>query len=519
MASVPRAKSWCIMPTLAEDLENRLTRVRTRAGELVLRASERQVGLVEALGSDVATIAGLAGARLDEVLLLAGQVRAMAVSLDTDRIGAVLLDRNERVAAGAEVHGTGEVVRAPVGEALLGRVVDPLGRPLDGGPAIVPSRYDPIERPAPPIIDRDLVTEPLHTGVLVVDAMIPLGRGQRELIIGDRSTGKTAIALDTILNQRSSDVICVYAAIGQKASAVGRLIEEVRRAGPFGRCIFVIAEADDPAGLQWIAPYAACTMAEYFRDTGRHALLVLDDLSKHAVVHRQLSLLLRNPPGREAYPGDVFYLHARLLERAAKLAAKKGGGSLTALPVAETQSGNLSAYIPTNLISITDGQIYLEPKLFHEGQKPAVNVGKSVSRVGGKTQSAAMKSLAGSLRLDYAQFLELEVFARFGQVLDPRTERTLEHGRRIRAVLQQPQSHPDSLALQVALLLAVHAGVLDDLPLSRIAAFKAGLGDALAAAHGAMTERLDRTAQLEDADRSALLEWLRARALALKPGK
>jgi F-type H+/Na+-transporting ATPase subunit alpha len=516
---MPRAKSSRIMPTVAEDLQNRITRARARAGELVLRPSERQVGLVEAVGSDVATISGLWSARLDEVLLLAGGARAMAVSLDTDRIGAVLLDRSERVAAGVEVHGTGEVVRAPVGEALLGRVVDPLGRPLDGGPAILPKRHDPIERPAPAIIDRDLVTEPLYTGVLVIDAMIPLGRGQRELVIGDRSTGKTAIALDTILNQRRSDVVCVYAAIGQKASAVGRFIEEVRRSGPFERCLFVVAEADDPAGLQWIAPYAACTMAEYFRDTGRHALLVLDDLSKHAIVHRQLSLLLRNPPGREAYPGDVFYLHARLLERAAKLAAKKGGGSLTALPIAETQAGNLSAYIPTNLISITDGQIYLEPKLFHEGQKPAVNVGKSVSRVGGKTQSAAIKGLAGSLRLDYAQFLELEVFARFGQVLDPRTERTLEHGRRIRGALQQPQSHPYSLAVQVALLLAVHAGVLDGLPLTRISAFKAGILDGLTAAHGELAERLDRSGHLEDPDRATLLEWLRARAAALQAGK
>jgi F-type H+-transporting ATPase subunit alpha len=516
---MPRAMSWRLMPTVAEEVENRLARARERAGQFVLRPSERQVGLVESVSSDVATISGLGAARLDEVLLLSGGARAMAVSLDTDRIGAVLLDRTDRVAAGAEVHGTGEVVRAPVGEALLGRVVDPLGRPLDGGPAIVPKRHDPIERPAPAIIDRDLVTEPLHTGVLVVDAMIPLGRGQRELIIGDRSTGKTAIALDTILNQRRSDVVCVYAAIGQKASAVGRLIEEVRGSGPFERCIFVVAEADDPAGLQWVAPYAACTMAEYFRDTGRHALLVLDDLSKHAIVHRQLSLLLRNPPGREAYPGDVFYLHARLLERAAKLAAKKGSGSLTALPIAETQAGNLSAYIPTNLISITDGQIYLEPKLFHEGQKPAVNVGKSVSRVGGKTQGAAMKSLAGSLRLDYAQFLELEVFARFGQVLDPRTERTLEHGRRIRGVLQQPQSHPHSLAVQVALLLAVHGGVLDEVPLARIAAFKAGLADAVAAAHAAMAERLDRTGQLEDAERATLLEWLRARAVAVQAEK
>jgi F-type H+-transporting ATPase subunit alpha len=507
------------MPTVTEDLEARLAQARSRANSLVLRPAESQTGIVEAIGSDVATISGLGATRLDEVLVLAGGARAMAVSLDTDRIGAVLLDRSQRVAAGVEVRGTGEVVRAPVGEALLGRVVDPLGRPLDGGPPILPKRHDPIERPAPSIIDRDLVTEPLHTGVLVVDAMIPLGRGQRELIIGDRSTGKTAIALDTILSQWRSGVVCVYAAIGQKASAVGRLVEEVRRNGPFERCIFVVTEADDPAGLQWIAPYAACTMAEYFRDSGGHALLVLDDLSNHAIVHRQLSLLLRNPPGREAYPGDVFYLHARLLERSAKLSAKRGGGSLTAVPIAETQAGNLSAYIPTNLISITDGQIYLEPKLFHEGQKPAVNVGKSVSRVGGKTQSAALKGLAGSLRLEYAQFLELEVFARFGQVLDPRTERTLEHGRRIRAVLQQPQSHPHTLAVQVALLLAVHERILDDVPLARIGTFKADVAKALVGAHADIVERVERSGKLEETDRTTLLAWLRSRAAALASEK
>ncbi|MGD0674570.1 MAG: F0F1 ATP synthase subunit alpha [Polyangiaceae bacterium] len=504
------------MPTLAEEVASRLAAARRTVGEFVLRPLERQVGIVETVGSDVATVSGLGSARLDELLIMEGGARAMAVSLDLDRIGAVLLDPGTRVAAGTEVHGTAEVVRAPVGEGLLGRIVDPLGRPLDGGPAILAIRHDPIERPAPAIIDRDLVSQPLHTGVFVVDAMIPIGRGQRELVIGDRSTGKTALALDTILNQRHSDILCVYAAIGQKASAVGRFIEEVRRDGPFERCIFVVAEADDPAGLQWIAPYAACTMAEYFRDTGRHALLVVDDLSKHAIVHRQLSLLLRNPPGREAYPGDVFYLHARLLERAAKLSGKNGGGSLTALPVAETQAGNLSAYIPTNLISITDGQIYLEPKLFHEGQKPAVNVGKSVSRVGGKTQSAAIKALAGSLRLDYAQFLELEVFARFGQVLDPRTERALEHGRRIRVALQQPQSHPYRLAVQVALLLAVHAGVLDELSLTGVAALKEGLGDAIGAAHSVLADRLDETGVLPDDDQATLLDWLRARAASLR---
>jgi F-type H+-transporting ATPase subunit alpha len=505
------------MSTIADRLAERLERARLYAHDLPLRPVERQLGVVESVGSGVATIAGLPDTRLDELLVLPGDARALAVVLDTDRIGAVLLHRAEALAAGGEVKGTGEIVRVPVGASLLGRVLDPLGRPLDGGPPVSFDRRDPVERPAPAILDRDLVTEPLHTGVLVVDAMVPLGRGQRELIIGDRSTGKTSVALDAISSQKRSDVICVYAAVGQKASAVGRLIQEIKTAGPFERCIFVVAEADDPPGLQWIAPYAACTMAEYFRDKGGHALLVIDDLTKHAVVHRELSLLLRNPPGREAYPGDVFYLHARLLERAAKLSKEKGGGSLTALPIAETQGGNLSAYIPTNLVSITDGQIYLDSKLFHEGQKPAVNVGKSVSRVGGKTQPAASRSLAGKLRLEYAQFLELEVFSRFGQVLDPRTERALEHGRRIRAILEQPQSEPHTLVSEVALLLALREGLLDTVPLDRIDDFKSGLLDALRATHGEILLRVERQGRLEDADRSVLRGWLAERVRTLTP--
>jgi F-type H+-transporting ATPase subunit alpha len=504
------------MPTVTELAARWLADAEARALRVILAPTERESGVVESVSSDVVTIAGLPSARLDELLLLPGGAAAMAVTLERDRIGAVRLDASDRVVAGAEARGTGEVVRVPVGEALLGRIVDPLGRSLDGKPAVIGARHDPIERPAPRIIDRDLVREPLYTGILAIDAMIPLGRGQRELIIGDRSTGKTAVALDTILNQRRSDVVCVYAAIGQKASAVGRLVEQVRHRGPIERCIFVVAEADAPAGLQWIAPYAACTMAEYFRDTGRHALLVLDDLSKHAIVHRQLSLLLRNPPGREAYPGDVFYLHSRLLERAAKLSAARGGGSLTALPIAETQGGNLSAYVPTNLISITDGQIYLESKLFQEGQKPAVNVGLSVSRVGGETQSPAMKEAARSLRLEYAQFLELEVFSRFGQVLDPRTERTLAHGRRIRAMLRQPQAMPLGVATEIALLLALGTGALDELSTEQVAAFKAGLAAALASAHADVVARIEQTGRLDPADRAALVDWISRRAAALR---
>ena len=506
------------MPALVDEVRARLRAARARLDGFSPGVVVREVGVVAEVGDGVASISGLPEARLDEVLVFEGGERGMAVSLDRDRVGAVLLEPGAAIAAGSEVTGTGEVVRVPVGEALLGRVVDPLGRPIDGGPPIVAAREDPIERPAPGILDRALVTEPLHTGVLAVDAMIPLGRGQRELIIGDRSTGKTSIAIDTILSQKTSGVICVYCAVGQKASAVGRLIEAVRASGPFERSIFVVAEADDPPGLQWIAPYAACTMAEHFRDRGAHALLLIDDLSKHAVIHRQISLLLRNPPGREAYPGDVFYIHARLLERAAKLSAEKGGGSLTALPIAETQAGNLSAYIPTNLISITDGQIYLWPKLFHEGQKPAIDTGKSVSRVGAKTQARAMKQLSETLKLDYEQFLELEVFTRFGQVVDARTARIIERGRRIRAVLKQPEGRPRGLAAEVALLLALQEGVLDATPESCVKFFAANIGEALAAAHGALSQRVESRGELSDEDRAALLAWLRERAVVAGKG-
>jgi F-type H+-transporting ATPase subunit alpha len=500
---------------LIQDVLRRMAGAQARLDAFVPAPELHELGTVHRVGDGIASVSGLPSTRLDEVLRFAGGARGMALALDHDHISAVLLDPDEGIAAGTEVTGTGEVVCVPVGEGLLGRIVDPLGRPLDGGPPIARARLDPIERPAPGIIDRDRVTEPLHTGVLVVDAIIPLGRGQRELIIGDRSTGKTSIGLDAILSQRRSDVTCVYVAIGQRASAVGRLIEVVRERGPMDRCVFVVTSADDPPGLQWIAPYAACTIAEYFRDRGGHALLVIDDLTKHAIIHRQISLLLRDPPGREAYPGDIFYTHSRLLERAAKLSAAKGGGSLTALPIAETQAGNLSAYIPTNLISITDGQIFLETKLFHEGQKPAADTGKSVSRVGAAAQTRAMKALAGTLKLDYAQFLELEVFTRFGQVADPATTHVIERGRRIRALLQQPEGQPYALATEVALLLALREGVLDAVPLERIADFEAGLEAALAGACVGPAERIQATGELSDADRDALLVFLRARAAPL----
>ena len=463
------------MPTLTDDLHDWLVQSRRRLKTLSLEPRLEEIGQVVQVGDGVATVQGLPGTRLDELLVFEGGVRGLAIDLGEDVIGCVLLGDTCEIASGSIVRGTGEVARVPVGDALLGRVVDALGLPLDGGDPPRTTLLSAVEQPAPAIVDRSLVTRPLATGLLVIDAMIPLGRGQRELIIGDRGTGKTAIATDAIINQRSSDVICVYAAIGQKSSSVVQVIEAVRRYGAPERCLFVVGEADAAPGLQWLTPYAACAMAEYFMAKGRDVLLVLDELTKHAAVYRQISLLLRRPPGREAYPGDIFYIHSRLLERAAKLAPERGGGSLTALPIAETQASNISAYIPTNLISITDGQIYLDPRLFYEDQKPAVNVGRSVSRVGGKTQAPVLKSLSESLRLEYAQFLELEVFTRFGTMVDERTRKVIEHGRRIRSVLEQPQFAPLPLGEQAALLCALNDGVLDSVPLDRVGAFRAAL--------------------------------------------
>jgi F-type H+/Na+-transporting ATPase subunit alpha len=468
------------MPDLTEDLRTWASRSRERLATLSLEPRLEQIGRVAQIGDGVAVVRGLPAARLDELLVFEGGVHGLAVDLSDDAIGCVLLGNASGIAAGSIVRGSGGVARVPVGDALLGRVIDALGEPLDGGKPLENVRYSPAEQPAAAIIDRSLVTQPLATGLLVVDAMIPLGRGQRELIIGDRATGKTAIAVDTIINQRSSDVICVYAAVGQKASSVARVIEAVHRYGAPERCLFVVGEADAAPGLQWLTPYAACSMAEHFMARGRDVLLVIDDLTKHAAAYRQISLLLRRPPGREAYPGDIFYIHSRLLERAAKLAPEHGGGSLTALPIAETHAGNISAYIPTNLISITDGQIYLDPRLFYEDLKPAVDVGKSVSRVGGKTQAAVLKDLAESLRLEYAQFLELEVFTRFGTMVDERTRKVIEHGRRIRAVLGQVQFAPLALGLQVALLCALNDNVLDGVTLDRVPSFRAALADWLA---------------------------------------
>ncbi|HTY53869.1 MAG TPA: F0F1 ATP synthase subunit alpha [Candidatus Binataceae bacterium] len=503
------------MPTdsLAESVGARLLDARKALSGLELEPRLDLIGRVERVGDDVASVRGLPDARLGELLMFertqgGDPVAGIVLTLDPDLIGCAMLGRASGIEAGNLVRGTGTVARVPVGEQLLGRTVDALGFPLDAGAAIGATTTQPVEKPAPPIIDRDFVTTPLNTGLLVIDAMVPLGRGQRELIIGDRESGKTAIVIDTMINQRDTDVVCVYCAVGQRTSSVSQVIDAVRRYGAPQRCIFVFAPANDPPGVQWLAPYAACTMAEYFSERGGDALLIIDDLSKHAVIYRQLSLLLRNPPAREAYPGDIFYIHSRLLERAAKLSPARGGGSLTALPVAATQEGNLSAYIPTNLISITDGQIVLDPRLFHEGQKPAVNVGKSVSRVGGKTQSAAMRKLSETLRLEYAQFLELEIFTRFGGMVDERTRIIIEHGRRIRAVLSQPAYEPLSLAHQVALLVAIDQKLIDKVPLDRIGELRNQVAQRLKTSAADLGTRINQSGDLVADDRASMVAML-----------
>ncbi|HYS64315.1 MAG TPA: F0F1 ATP synthase subunit alpha [Paraburkholderia sp.] len=427
------------------------------------------LGRVERFGDGIALVSGLPDAALNELLHFEHGATGFAHTLDIDTISVVLLDDGATVEAGSRVTRTGTVLEVPVGIGLLGRVIDPLGRPLDRDDPVVTDMRMPVERPAPAIIERDLVNEPLETGVLLVDALFAIGRGQRELIIGDRATGKTALAIDTIVNQKHSDMICVYVAIGQRTTAVQRVIESVRQYGAPERCIFVVAAAASAPGLQWIAPFAGFTIAEYFRDRGQHALVVVDDLTRHAATHRELALLTREPPGREAYPGDIFYVHARLLERAAKLSATLGGGSLTALPIAETDMGNLSAYIPTNLISIADGQIVLDAALFAANQRPAVDVGLSVSRVGGKAQYPALRGVSGRLRLDYAQFLELEMFSRFGGLTDAHVAGKIARGERIRALIAQPRFSALRTLEEIALLSALAEGVFDAAPGSVVA--------------------------------------------------
>jgi F-type H+-transporting ATPase subunit alpha len=430
------------------------------------------VGSILQVGDGIARIWGLEDAMMSELLQFPGDIIGMVLNLEEDSVSAAIFGPDTGIKEGDTVRRTGAVARVPVGDALIGRVVSPLGQPLDGKGPIVTEEYRPIESNAPNVVSRQPVKEPVQTGLKSIDSMIPIGRGQRELIIGDRQVGKTAIAIDTIINQRDSDIYCFYVAIGQKASTVARVVKILEDFGAMEYTTVVLASATDPAPMQFIAPYSGCAMGEYLRDKGKHALCVYDDLTKHAQAYRQLSLLVRRPPGREAYPGDVFYLHSRLLERAAKLSDKLGGGSLTALPIIETQAGDVSAYIPTNVISITDGQIYLEPDLFYAGFRPAINVGISVSRVGGNAQTKAMKKVAGSLRLDLAQYRALAAFAQFGSDLDEATIKQLTRGKATEEILKQNQYEPMPLEKQVMILWAAIRGFIDDIPIGNIKQFE-----------------------------------------------
>ncbi|MFO7691715.1 MAG: alternate F1F0 ATPase, F1 subunit alpha [Vicinamibacterales bacterium] len=468
-----------------------------------------EVGTVANVSTGIAVVSGLPGVGFDELVRFRGDIFGIAFNVDEDDVGIVLLGEYWRLSAGDEVERTGRVMDVAVGDGLLGRVIDPLCRPLDGrGPVVAAGRL-PIERPAAAIMDRAPVTVPLQTGIKVIDALIPIGRGQRELILGDRQTGKTAIAIDTILNQRGKDVLCVYCAIGQRASAIAKAVATLREQGAMDYTVVMVTEGNDPPGLAYVAPYAATSIAEHFMERGRDVLIVYDDLTHHARAYRELSLLLRRPPGREAFPGDIFYIHSRLLERATHLRPELGNGSLTALPIIETEMQNMSAYIPTNLISITDGQIYLSPTLFQLGVLPAVDVGKSVSRVGGKAQRAAYRAVAGDLKLAYSQFEELETFARFGARLDDDNRRILEHGLRIRACLKQSEFSPVPVPAQVAVLLALTAGLFADVPIDRMTEAEQAVRKAAAAMPGDVRERLESADRLADADREAIIEIAR----------
>ena len=473
----------------------------------------REVGTITSVSTGIARISGLPGVGFEELVKFPCDVFGIAFNVDEDEIGVVLLGEYWHLHAGDEVARTGRVMDVAVGDGLLGRVIDPLGRPLDGNGLVIANERLPIERPAPPIMDRAPVSVPLQTGLKVVDALIPIGRGQRELILGDRQTGKTAMAIDAILNQRGKDVLCVYCAIGQRASAVAKAVAILQANGAMDYSVVMVTEGNDPPGLTYIAPYAATSIAEHFMERGRDVLIVYDDLTHHARAYRELSLLLRRPPGREAFPGDIFYIHSRLLERATHLCAGRGGGSLTALPIIETQAQDISAYIPTNLISITDGQIYLSPSLFELGVLPAVDVGKSVSRVGGKAQRAAYRAVAGDLKLAYAQFEELESFARFGAHLDEETRKVIEHGRRIRACLKQSEFAPVSMVAQITILLALSAKLFDDVQLDWMTDAEQAVRRAAAEIPAEVSERLGTAHKLSDEDRETIIQ-LACRALA-----
>jgi F-type H+-transporting ATPase subunit alpha len=494
------------------DIHELSQELQAAIADLKTRPDVEQVGVVTKVGDGIIWIYGLHACGASEMIRITGtdgqEVLAFALNLEEDQVGAVLLGEERLIAAGAEARLTGKIFEVPVGPQLIGRVVDPLGRPLDDLGPIATTQTSPVEKIAPGVIARQSVTQPLPTGIKAIDAMVPIGRGQRELIIGDRQTGKTSVAIDTIVNQhrQKTGVISIYVSIGQKKSKVARIVDRLRREGVMDSTIVVLTSASDPAALQYVAPYAGAAMGEYFRDNGQDALIIYDDLSKHAWAYRQISLLLRRPPGREAYPGDVFYLHSRLLERAAKLSAEQGGGSLTALPIIETQANDVSAYIPTNVISITDGQIYLETDLFYQGIRPAINVGLSVSRVGGNAQTKAMKAVAGRLRLELAQYRELAAFAQLSTDLDPDTKQRIERGRRLTEVLKQDEFSPMGLAEQIVILVAATGGVLDSVEVANVRACAQTILETAEREQAELLARVQATGLLSEEDKGILLK-------------
>jgi F-type H+-transporting ATPase subunit alpha len=486
--------------------ESILSILKTNVDDFKLQAQEKEVGVVNWVGDGIANVNGIDHAFYGEIVIFDCGVKGMVQDVRRDEIGVILFGRDTEISEGSKVVRTGKMAGLPVGNGFLGRIVDALGTPLDGNGEIQADGFRPVECPAPSIVDRKSVSQPMETGLLSIDSMFPIGRGQRELIIGDRQTGKTSIATDTIINQKGKDVVCVYVAIGQKASTIAKLVNTLKENGAMDYTIIVSATASDPAPLQYIAPYAGTALAEFFMYSGRDVLIVYDDLSKHAVAYRAISLLLERSPGREAYPGDVFYLHSRLLERSARITDEAGGGSITALPIIETQAGDLSAYIPTNVISITDGQIFLESQLFNAGQRPAVNVGLSVSRVGGAAQTKAMKKAAGSVRIDLAQYREMEVFTQFSSDLDDATKKQLAHGRALMELLKQPLNRPFSMAEQVIILVAANAHIFSDIELTKLKGFRTGLLEYFATEHGAIISQLEASKDLSEDLKQSIID-------------
>lgn len=501
--------------SLQSVVQSLFSKIGTARDAFVAQMQTAEIGIVTSVSTGIAHVSGLPGVGADELLLFSGNVHGIAFNVDEDEIGVVLLGDFAGISTGSSVHRTGRVMDIGVGDALLGRVIDPLGRPLDGKPAPITKTRLPIERPAPAIMDRAPVTAPLQTGIKVIDALVPIGRGQRELILGDRQTGKTTIAIDTILNQKDQNVLCIYCAIGQRASAVARSIAVLREKGALAYTLVLVTEGNEAPGLAYIAPYAATSIAEYFMESGRDVLVVYDDLTQHARAYREISLLMRRPAGREAFPGDIFYIHARLLERATHMNEELGGGSLTALPIIETEAQNVSAYIPTNLISITDGQIILSPTLFELGVLPALDVGKSVSRVGGKAQHPAYRAVTGNLKLEYAQFEEMETFARFGARLDADSQKVISHGLRIRACLKQNEFSPLAVPAQILVLLALGAKLFDAIELAQMSVAETAVRDAATQIPDNISASLQTGEKLSDADRAVLLQLVEAAIKAL----